>query len=394
MVQPLISDPSRSFQLPQQNLAATMIQGGQLRQNQDVLQANKAKVQNEALRYDREYVQKERQAAVVRLKTIQSLLGSVRPNDSASYERSLGNIQRLFGPEMVGEIRKNFPAGTMNEDDIEQSKQMLRGMANQIGVPMKPGEGQKILGPEAKLVGPGGEEIARGIGKAEPAPRALKVWVTPEGDPITLPNNVQPPEGSVPYSSGMDIEVTPEGTTIRTGVGRAGGDVTRKTEGAIESKIIGGREQLARMQIIIDEFKPEYQEIGNRLAKTWTSIKAKFGRDVSPEDAAALTEFKKFQRKAIENINLYIKELTGAQMSEKEADRLRLAQPDPGENWWKGDDPITFKAKADDVMKYARAAVARYEYYRAKGLTHETIKNKIASGDIDINLDDLVKKMN
>lgn len=157
-------------------------------------------------------------------------------------------------------------------------------------------------------------------------------------------------------------------------------DMTVKTRGDVEEKLLGGREQLVRMQAIQKEFKPEYQKIGERLSREWTGIKAKLGKNVSPGDASKLTEFKTFQRKATENINLYIKELTGAQMSEKEADRLRLAQPDPGEHWYSGDDPITFKSKMDDIAKTTRAAVARYEYYRNKGLSDGEIKGLINSG--------------
>jgi len=170
------------------------------------------------------------------------------------------------------------------------------------------------------------------------------------------------------------------------------GEMTPKTKGTIEEKLLGGKEQLARMQSISSEFKPEYQEIGFRLQNTWTSIKAKFGQNVSSEDSQKLIEFKKFQRKAIENINLYIKELTGAQMSEKEADRLRLAQPDPGESWWQGDDPITFKADMDDILKATRAAVARYEYYRTKGLSDTQIKS-IVKDNTAIPLKTLMEKM-
>jgi len=168
--------------------------------------------------------------------------------------------------------------------------------------------------------------------------------------------------------------------------------MTRKNKGDIESKIVGGKEQLARMQTIVAEFKPEYLETGTRLSATWSSIKAKLGKNVSKQDAGKLTDFKKFQRKSIENINLYIKELTGAQMSEKEADRLRLAQPDPGENWWNGDDPITFKSKMDDVMKTTRASVARWEFYRSKGLGDNEIKAIITS-DTGLNLTDMASRM-
>lgn len=194
-----------------------------------------------------------------------------------------------------------------------------------------------------------------------------------------------PPKGMVIESDGAG------GFTIRTGV-PTDTDVTKKTQAGLEEKIMNGMEQYQRIQAIATEFKPEYQEIGKRLGATWTSVKAKFGKDVSEDDANFLTAFKKYQRKAIENINKYIKEMTGAQMSEKEASRLRLAQPDPGEKWYSGDDPITFKAKMDDVLKTVRAAVARYEYYRAKGIGDEEIR-AIINSDKALSLESLMEKM-
>ncbi len=189
------------------------------------------------------------------------------------------------------------------------------------------------------------------------------------------------------------ITVGPDGSvSIVDGPAGADPGITKKTQGETESKIIDGSEQLARLTAISNEFKPEFQEIGNRLSKSFTGIKAKLGRGVSKEDAQGLTEFKKYQRKAIENINLYIKDVTGAAMSEAEAARLRLAQPDPGENWWSGDDPITFKAKLDDITKATRAAVARYNYYKSKGLSAQSIRELINSGQA-ISLDSLQNKM-
>jgi len=191
---------------------------------------------------------------------------------------------------------------------------------------------------------------------------------------------------------GMKIYDPATGNLMVDMGGGEGADLTRKTKGAVEEKILGGKEQLARMQTIVSEFKPEYLETGTRLKAAWTGIKARLGENVSKQDANKLTDFKKFQRKSIENINLYIKELTGAQMSEKEADRLRLAQPDPGENWWNGDDPITYKAKMDDVMKFTRASVARYQFYKSKGLEDSQIK-AIINSDTALDLNDMAARM-
>ena len=170
--------------------------------------------------------------------------------------------------------------------------------------------------------------------------------------------------------TGMEI-TTPEGLTIRTGVRTGGaGGMQKKTRGDIEKKLVGAREGLTRLRGIAAKFKPEFQEIPTRLGVAWTGLKARFGKGgVSSEDRQALTEFADYRRDAISNINLYIKDITGAQMSATETDRLRLATPDPGEGIFGGDDPITFEAKLGSAIQDIEKATVRYEHYLSQGIT-------------------------
>jgi len=246
----------------------------------------------------------------------------------------------------------------------------------------------------------GWQSAGEAVGKKKPTKEkwsAPKSGLDEQGNPIVYRVNDQGKvdilEGVKPEpKKGMKIYDRDGNLLVDTGGSSGAEGMTKKTQGMIEEKLISGKEQLARIQQIASEFKPEYQEIGFRLSASWTGIKAKLGRDVDPEDAKFLTDFKAYQRKAIENINLYIKEMTGAQMSEKEASRLRLAQPDPGEKWYKGDDPITFKSKLDDVVKTTRAAVARYEYYKSKGLSDQEVK-AIIQQDKAISLETIASRM-
>lgn len=174
--------------------------------------------------------------------------------------------------------------------------------------------------------------------------------------------------GGVKPPSGMSIRVNKDGSFEL--VQGPGAGLQRKTLGDIEEKLVGAREGLSRLRGIAAKFKPKYQEIPTRLGVAWTGLKARFGSgDVSSEDRKALTEFADYRRDAISNINLYIKEITGAQMSEAEADRLRLAVPDPGEGIFGGDDPITFKAKLDSAVQELEKAAVRYEHYLNQGIT-------------------------
>jgi len=193
--------------------------------------------------------------------------------------------------------------------------------------------------------------------------------------------------------TGQRITLGPDGTvTIEEGPLGAGGAMTKKTQGTIEEKLMGANEQLARLEQISGEFRPEYLEVGTRLKNMWTGLKAKLGQGVSPEDRQELQSLQSFKRKAIENINLYIKEITGAQMSEREATRLRQAMPDVGDNWYSGDDPITFKSKLDDIIRNARLAAARYNWYRTKGLAAPEI-NKLIKSDSAISLKEVAARM-
>ena len=181
-------------------------------------------------------------------------------------------------------------------------------------------------------------------------------------------------------TKGMEI-TTAEGTTIRTGVPQGPGQPTKAVTTELQKKQVGNIESLNRIGNIIANFKPEYQQVPTKLGIKWSSLKSKFDMgDVSDEEKATLQDFASYKQDSLENINLYIKEITGAQMSEKEAGRLRKAIPDPGEGVFDGDDPVTFRSKMVNVYKKTRAAIARYNYYLNQGIDEGAIKTIINSG--------------
>ena len=170
--------------------------------------------------------------------------------------------------------------------------------------------------------------------------------------------------GKVTQTAGGGLEVL-----FGPGVGTAG-KMTKPTTTDIEKKLLAANEGHVRLQNISATFKPEYQELGTRwdaLVTSWTA-KVRGAGAVSPEDTKHLRDYAKFRRDAFSHMNRYIKDITGAQMSEFEAKRLRKAIPDPGDTLFGGDDPITFKAKLDSAMREIAKAKARYTYYLNKGI--------------------------
>ena len=89
-----------------------------------------------------------------------------------------------------------------------------------------------------------------------------------------------------------------------------------------------------------------------------------------------LDDYTTFTQDSIANINRYIKEITGAQMSEAEAKRLRKAVADAGDGILTGDSPRTFLAKAKNAIRKARLAKHRALMLRDKGLNWDDMSEK------------------
>ena len=124
------------------------------------------------------------------------------------------------------------------------------------------------------------------------------------------------------------------------------------------------REQLARLKQIKDTFEPGFQTWETKLGNYFLSIKEKAGAKLSPEQQMDLARYSDFRALAFQNLNLYIKEITGAQMSVPEFTRLSKSMPDPDT-----DSPTQFKAKMDQAIRVASRAAERYEIARKRGLT-------------------------
>ena len=176
---------------------------------------------------------------------------------------------------------------------------------------------------------------------------------------------------------GIQVTTNPDGTVNVSIGGKGQGAISKPTKAKLEADLIKTSEGIARLEQVAAAYKPEYQQVGMRFSQALNEFRDKFSDtpvsvflgNVSPKDAAILTKFSAFKRDAIANINLYIKEITGAQMSELEADRLRKGMPDPGDAITDGDSPIVFKSKLDSTLKALKAAAARKYFTLRNGIS-------------------------
>jgi len=167
---------------------------------------------------------------------------------------------------------------------------------------------------------------------------------------------------------GLDIQFNSDGTvsSISQG-GVAGNKWSKKSTSTLENKLINAREGLARLGSIDQSFRPEFQQWGARLSASWSALKERSGITLSAKDKAQLADYSAYKIKAIGNINNYIREITGAQMSEAEAVRLRKGVPDPGDSWYNGDSPTQFESKMKSQIRQLKEANARYVYALKNG---------------------------
>lgn len=150
-------------------------------------------------------------------------------------------------------------------------------------------------------------------------------------------------------------------------------DMTVRTQGGLEEDVIGNDNRIQRLSAIRSQIieNPEFLQFTGKLTASILNKADKIGIPITEGGKDFLVKQSQFIRDSIENINAYIKEITGAQMSEREATRLRLAQPDPGEDVLSGDGPTKFLAKADGAIKAASLAQARAAYFLEKGISHD-----------------------
>ena len=145
-------------------------------------------------------------------------------------------------------------------------------------------------------------------------------------------------------------------------------DLGKEGRNKVDAGLLDTTAGLMKLSSIEGQFRPEFQQFGPRLSAGWSALKEKAGVDLNPNDKTFLTAFSSYKRNAVNAMNEYIKSITGAAMSEAEAQRIIRGMPNPGQGMLDGDSPTEFKSKLDDAMKQTKLALARYEYIKRNGI--------------------------
>lgn len=210
----------------------------------------------------------------------------------------------------------------------------------------------------------------------------------PQGDPnlILAQAAQQQPQAAPDPSGAQDMVQTPMGPMTRQraqqlgfalalgGKGDAGkmmneygqqGMPGKEARNEIEKRLFAATEQKARLGAIRASFKPEWQTIDEQLKQygiSWLDSIGPLRDKIPPAERQRHADYTRYRQEAFMNMNQYIKDMTGAAMSEMEANRLRKGIPDP-----ERDGPTAFQAKLENSTAQADLAMARHTYLMRKG---------------------------
>ena len=140
------------------------------------------------------------------------------------------------------------------------------------------------------------------------------------------------------------VEAAAQGPDTVVNVSQTNQPLEKSTKGQLEKKLIASRESMGRMDEIVKEFKPEYLTIGDKIENKVLGWTEKAGFDLNPDQKKGLEDRATFFQKTFDSVNRAIRDMTGAQMSEGEADRLMRGMPN------QDDSPSEFMAKMKSVI--------------------------------------------
>ena len=135
-------------------------------------------------------------------------------------------------------------------------------------------------------------------------------------------------------------------------------------------------------------YDPEFLTYEGRL-KAWTYSKAdKLNQLTDPKKIDYLSRYSSFTTRAARQLNSYIKEITGAQMGEKEADRIRRGIPDPD-----NDSPIVYERKLRDMRRDLAYSEARLMWLKANGAVSLEMVGSKSTYKIDENGNEVIDQL-
>ncbi len=173
---------------------------------------------------------------------------------------------------------------------------------------------------------------------------------------------------------GQTINIGADGS-VTIGKGLGSGTLEKGTKKNLEQQIINNSVNFEGFKEIKELYREEFSQLPTKWKINYLKIKDGLGDwnifgEISEEDKALITAYSEWEQKSWEMTNAYIKSITGAQMSEKEAERILKGFADPRKL-----SPTEYQAKLDGILENAMNSTIRYNLILRSGLNIPTDVN-------------------
>jgi hypothetical protein len=180
-----------------------------------------------------------------------------------------------------------------------------------------------------------------------------------------------------------------EGSKVVTNVYTGQLDKTNKTK--VQEQQLNTGDQIARLNNIQFSYRPEFLNIKFRAGQEWNTLKDKFS-NLPAAEKATLSAYSTYKQNATQNLNLTIKEITGAAMSDAEAGRITSTLPNAGTGVFDGDSPTQFESKLNNGIQQTKYALARKQYALKNGLNWQDTPLDQMPAIVNKRADDIAKQ--
>tara|TARA_R110000824_G_scaffold201221_2_gene385243 strand:+ start:55 stop:1260 length:1206 start_codon:yes stop_codon:yes gene_type:complete len=162
------------------------------------------------------------------------------------------------------------------------------------------------------------------------------------------------------YTSPRNVDAGEEISVVQGEDGKVRINITKGVKTDQQKKLVMVETSLDALGDVMSEFQPKYQTLLFRGEQEWNDFSEKLNLNaLDPTEKKELGAYKAWHMKASKLVNEEIKRITGSQMSEAEAKRIREGFPNVGAGLWPGDSPTAF-------MDKLKATIADLERVRAR----------------------------
>lgn len=305
-------------------------------------------------------------------------IAGLSPTESEAMISSV--VQTVNLPGLEGPLRELLKQTEQKRRDFiaaaKKNPKLFAGLSAAVEAGMPISDAFKIMGKAAEFDVLTGRRVKEaGLKRKATAEAALEVSGPPpiETTTVLLKNG----ETKTFNKRDSEFQAAIDDGAIKVGFNVQATNVDdllpgKKLAAEIQKRMFTAKQGLARLDLIKESFKPEFLEFFPRLGFAALKLSERAGVSLSEETKIALSEFAVFTRRLLSNLNLYIKDITGAQMSATEAVRLIKAQPN------EEDSPTTFSAKLNDTTNELRASAFRMMHLLRMGFTKKTMDESVA----------------